>query len=59
MGLCSYYPRFVNGFASIAQTLHPIAFASHAVNGAEKNYCITDLETLTVVWAIMHFKTNR
>ena len=35
--------------------LHPIAFASRALAAAEKNYGITDLETLGVVWAISHF----
>ena len=35
--------------------IHPVAFASRALSAAEKNYCITDLETLTVVWAVSHF----
>ena len=35
--------------------LHPIAFASRALSGPEKNYGITDLETLAVVWAISHY----
>ena len=35
--------------------LHPIAFTSRALAAAEKNYGITDLETLGVVWAISHF----
>ena len=35
--------------------MHPIAFASRALAPAEKNYGITDLETLGVVWAISHF----
>ena len=34
--------------------LHPIACASRALSEA-KNYGITDLETLAVVWAISHF----
>ena len=35
--------------------LHPIAYASGALNRAEKNYGITELETLVVVWGITHF----
>ena len=34
--------------------LHPVAFASQALSPPE-NYAVTDLETLTVVWAIRHF----
>lgn len=36
--------------------LHPVAFASRALSPSERNYGITDLETLAVVWAISHFK---
>ena len=34
---------------------HPIAYASRALNPAEKNCSVTDLETLAVVWSITHF----
>ena len=35
--------------------LHPIAFASRALSGPEKNYGITELKTLAVVWAVSHY----
>ena len=34
---------------------HQVAFASRALATPEKNYSITDLETLAVVWAVSHF----
>ena len=39
------------------QKLHPVAFASRALNPAERNYSITDLETLAVVSSVSHFRT--
>ena len=47
--------------AVLAQTqgdkcLHPVAFASRSLSPPERNYAITDLETLAVVWAVTHFR---
>ena len=35
--------------------LHPLAYVSRSLSSSEKTYAITELETLTVVWAIAHF----
>ena len=35
---------------------HPVAYGSRATSPSEKNYGITDLETLAVVWSLSHFK---
>ena len=35
--------------------LHPVAYTSQALNPSEKNYNVTELETLAIVWAVTHF----
>ena len=37
------------------QKLYPSAYASRFVSTTKANYAITDLETLSVVWATTHF----
>ena len=35
--------------------LHPLSYASCALTAPKKNYSVTELETLAVVWAIGHY----
>ena len=38
-------------------TIHPIAYASRSVDKHEKNYGISELETLGLVWAVRYFRS--
>ena len=52
----------INGLSAVlSQTqedgkVHPVAYASRALSWTEKNYAITELKTLAVVWAVTHFQ---
>ena len=37
------------------KNLRPVAYASKSLTSAEKNYHMTDLECLAIIWSIKHF----
>ena len=52
----------IQGLGSVLSQLqedgkpHPIAYTSHALSPEERNYGVTELEMLVVVWAVTHFR---
>ena len=51
----------INGLGAVLQQkqddskLHPVTYASRSLTDAERNYSITELEVLAVVWALTRF----
>jgi len=43
-------------YGQLQDGLHPVSCASRPLSLAERNYGITDLETLAVIWTISHFR---
>ena len=37
--------------------MHPVAFANKDLSESKKNYGVTELEALGVVWAVKHFQS--
>ena len=37
--------------------LHPVAYTSRSLTKSEKNYGVTELEALGVIWVVKHFRS--
>ena len=35
---------------------HPVAYASHTLNSAQRNYTVTEREMLALVWGLQHYR---
>ena len=53
---------YINGLGAVLSqvleegSVHPVAYTSRALFRTERNYAITELENLAVVWAVSHFR---